>query len=115
MAESHRVFYTFPPTASDGAAKQKGRSSVVVVGSTSNIAIGNVEAPSEYMICMCTVPFHIRFGGAYTGGNPGAALAADMLFPANTLLRLDIPDDCTLFSIIREGGVDGAFYWYLPG
>lgn len=119
MAISWDIFHTYPPTSSAGSAKQKGRSQTVTGTATDadDITIGNDGAPGEYIVCVCDVPFHIRFGGGSwpTAAAPGSAVTGDMMFPANTLLRLYIPVGCTLMSLLREGATSGTFYWYLPG
>lgn len=110
-----KIFYPFPPTSSAGTAKQKGRSQAVTGTSATDVAIGNVDSPYEPAVFICDVPFHIRFGGALTGGAPGAAVAGDFYWPANVPLERTIPAGITLLSVIREGSTSGVLYWYLPG
>lgn len=80
----------------------------VSVTGASSTATDLSAAAGRGVLFSCDVPFHMRWGSS----SVGAATTSHLMVPANTLVRVDIPDNCgsTLgfFRVIREGSTSGT-------
>lgn len=82
----------------------------ISVTNASSSAADLTGSKGQGVLIICTVPFHMRWGAS----SVGAATTNDLLIPANTLLRVDVPSsssDFAYFRVIREGASDGTLYY----
>ena len=80
--------------------------SVSVTGASST-ATDLTGSAGQGVLMTCDVPFHIIWGAS----GVVAAQTTDLLIPANTLIRVDIPSPATQFGyfrVIREGAASGT-------
>lgn len=81
--------------------------STVSVTNASSSATNLTAFAGQGVLMSCDVPFHILWGPSTVS----AAQTTDLMVPANTLIRVDIPDIATAlgyFRVIREGSTSGT-------